>query len=314
MGTKYKMANAPVLLLIFNRPDYTRQVFESIKKAQPARLYIAADGPRKGNEQDIQLCAETKAVVEQIEWPCEVKRLYRKENLSCDFAIIDAVNWFFSFEEYGIIIEDDCKPAVSFFEFCTVLLDKYRNDENIAMISGTSFLNNRISEKYNFFKGDFMYTWGFATWKRVWKDIDFYKKIDIPAAEKSLMQRYDHNRLYVEYHIQILRNAEKEPIVYWDYSFFIHNLQKGMVGIIPTVNLISNIGNSGTHFSDSKSLLLNTVIQEIYIGADFSETGITLSKSQKKKIMKTIVQKIYPVGFRNRMYFLKQRILGFFKK
>lgn len=308
------MLNTPVLLLIFNRPDYTRQVFESIRKAKPAKLYIASDGPRKDRPEDISLCAETKAVVEQIDWPCEVRKLYRAENMSCDFAIIDAINWFFSFEESGIILEDDCLPAVSFFKFCEILLEKYQEDTQMAMIGGTAFYNKRISSKYNFFSGDFMYTWGFATWKRVWSDIDFYKKIDLAEAESNLMQRYDNNELYVRYHLDILKNAQKEPIVYWDYSFFIHNLKKGMVGIIPSINLVSNIGNTGTHFVNSNSMLLNTQIEELEIGEDFQDTGSSLTPSQKKKIMKTIIQKIYPVGWRNRLYFIKAKVMKMFGK
>lgn len=307
------MLKTPVLLLIFNRPDHTRRVLDSIRKAKPERLYIASDGPRKNNKQDERLCAATKEVVEHIDWPCDVKRLYRNENMSCDYAIIDAVNWFFSMEDEGIILEDDCIPSVSFFQYCSLLLEAYRNNPDIAMISGTLFYNKELTSKHNFYISDFMYTWGFATWKRVWTDIDFYRKIDYKIAEQCLMKRYNNHALYVESHLRILRDAEKEPIPYWDYSFFIHNLCKGMSGIIPNVNLVSNIGNSGTHFIDSKSLLLNTPIHELTIKENFLSTVGTLTESHKKKIMKAIVQKIYPVGIKNKLHLLKKKLSSMLK-
>ena len=307
------MTDVPVLLLIFNRPDYTARVFETIRKAQPTRLYIAADGPRAGNSEDIRLCAETKAVVEKIDWPCAVKRLYRTENKSCDFAIIEAVNWFFTMEESGIILEDDCIPAASFFEYCRILLEKYKNDTQIALISGTVFYNKTISAKHAFLKSDLMFTWGFATWRRVWQEIDFNKKPDLPAAKALLMQRYNQNEWFVQYHMDILTKAVKEPIVYWDYSFLMHNLATNKTGIIPTVNLVSNIGNSGTHFTNSKSLLLHSVVHEINITSDFDRKEGILSPAQKKKLIKNIVQKIYPVGWRNRLYLWKEKLWNLVK-
>jgi hypothetical protein len=307
------MFETPILFLIFNRPNTTEEVFERIRQIKPKYLFVAADGPRIHVEGEIELCNKTRAVINNIDWDCDLKLLFRKENLGCGKGPSNAINWFFNYVENGIILEDNCLPAVSFFDFCSILLEKYKDDQQIGLISGTIFYDKRISDKYNFFTGDFMYTWGFATWKRVWTEVDFSQKIDNKEAAKWLVERYDNNKLYVEYHLNILNNAEKEPIVYWNYSFFMHNIRKGRVGVIPTVNLVSNIGNSVTHFTSSKSLLLNTGIQEMKFGADFLQTGGTLTISQKKKIMTAIVQKIYPVGFKNKMHIQKRKVLGWLK-
>jgi hypothetical protein len=207
---------------------------------------VAADGPRIHVEGEIELCNKTRAVINNIDWDCDLKLLFRKENLGCGKGPSNAINWFFNYVENGIILEDNCLP----------------------------------------------------------------QKIDNKEAAKWLVERYDNNKLYVEYHLNILNNAEKEPIVYWNYSFFMHNIRKGRVGVIPTVNLVSNIGNSVTHFTSSKSLLLNTGIQEMKFGADFLQTGGTLTISQKKKIMTAIVQKIYPVGFKIRCISRKEKYLA----
>ena len=125
----------PVLFLIFNRPDTTRQVFNEIRKAQPAQLFVAADGPRKDRDSDFELCKKTREIVRQVDWDCEVFTRFQEENLGCKRAVSSAIDWFFSNVEEGIILEDDCVPDQSFFPFCQELLEKYRHDERIMMIS-----------------------------------------------------------------------------------------------------------------------------------------------------------------------------------
>ena len=110
--------DTPVLLLLFSRPDTARRVFETIRRARPTRLYVAADGPRPGHPTDAQRCAETRAVVQEVDWPCEVFTLFQEHNLNCGRAPVTALNWFFEHEPEGIILEDDCVPAPSFFPFC----------------------------------------------------------------------------------------------------------------------------------------------------------------------------------------------------
>ena len=108
----------PILFLIFNRPDLTRQVFRTIQEQRPARLYIAADGPRPHKSGEDQLCGETRSVVEEVHWECDVRKLYREENLGCGRAVSEAITWFFNQEREGIILEDDCLPDASFYPFC----------------------------------------------------------------------------------------------------------------------------------------------------------------------------------------------------
>jgi hypothetical protein len=123
-----------VLFLIFNRPDTTLKVFEQIRIAKPSRLYVAADAPRQGISSDVQLCKQTRAIVKNIDWECEVKTLFNKKNAGCRDGVSAAITWFFDNEEEGIILEDDCLPANSFFEFCDTLLEKYRSDTRISIL------------------------------------------------------------------------------------------------------------------------------------------------------------------------------------
>ena len=135
------MFNTPILFLIFNRPDLTKQVFDKIREIKPLHLFIAADGPRGDKYEDQELCRKTKEIVSLIDWECEIKTLFRDENLGCGRAVSEAISWFFEHVEEGIILEDDCLPSSTFFNYCEILLEKYRWDNNIMHIGGTNFQN-----------------------------------------------------------------------------------------------------------------------------------------------------------------------------
>ena len=105
---------SPVLFLVFNRPVPTKQVFDRIKIVKPPRLYIACDGPRDRNHLDLSYVEQVRMICSEVDWPCDVKHLYRDTNLGCGLAVSTAIDWFFSYEEEGIILEDDCLPSDSF--------------------------------------------------------------------------------------------------------------------------------------------------------------------------------------------------------
>ena len=163
------MFDVPILFLVFNRPETTHQVFEAIKKQRPKYLFVAADGARTDKEGEAAKCEEVrKLILENINWACEVKTLFRNENLGCGLAVSQAITWFFEQVEEGIILEDDCLPSGSFFSFCSVLLERYRNDEKVFMIGGFSLLPENTKSKYDYFFNTFGGIWGWATWKRSW--------------------------------------------------------------------------------------------------------------------------------------------------
>lgn len=162
--------------LIFNRPSITQNVFDQIKKIKPLFLFVAADGPRQEIEDDKINCELTKDIIKQIDWDCKLKTLYREENLGCGFAVSSAISWFFEHVEEGIVLEDDCLPEISFFQFCSELLTLYKEDEKIYIISGTNMQNGINRGNGSYFFSNYPITWGWASWKRAWN----YFNHDIP--------------------------------------------------------------------------------------------------------------------------------------
>lgn len=180
----------PVLILIFNRADLAKIVMQSIKNAKPERLYIAADGPRKSKDGEDILCRETReGVMNEIDWDCEVKTLFRDENLGCGVAVSGAINWFFQHEEMGIILEDDCCPHPSFFSFCENLLHYYKNDTRIMHISGFNEQLPTTSE-HSYYFSYYPNIWGWATWRRAWNHYQFAVTPPDSSLEADIVSTY----------------------------------------------------------------------------------------------------------------------------
>ena len=247
-----------VLLVIFNRPDTTRRVFEAIRRAQPARLYIAADGPRPGVADDVLKCRESRKIVESVDWRCEVKTLFHDKNLNCGVAPSSAFTWFFSHEEEGIILEDDCLPSQSFFWFCQELLERYRDDTRVMHIGGNNFLNGWQKDKdYSYYFSRSGHIWGWATWRRAWKHFDF----EITLYRKLKQQDYfDNFFLHWPEKLYRLRKFDKTidrtgKIDWWDYQWdFARYIHSGLA-IVPAKNLVKNLGfgEMATHTRNRKS-------------------------------------------------------------
>ncbi len=241
--------NIPVLLLIFNRPDVTQRTFNSIKAVNPKFLFVAADGPRPGRADDTINCKLTKAIIDQVDWDCEVKTLYREENLGCGFAVCSAISWFFEQVEEGIVLEDDCLPEISFFPFCSELLSRYKEDESVYIISGTNMQNGIIRGDASYFFSNYPITWGWASWRRAWNKFSY----NIPDFEKSFNSGdLDHafqSKREKSYWKTKVKQSETEKKNIWDYQWWFAIWKNGGIAITPNVNLVLNLGfrNTGAH-------------------------------------------------------------------
>lgn len=165
-------ADVPLLMIAFNRPEKTQRVFEAVRAAAPRRLYLAADGPRADVPSDVDRCERTRRVLDDVTWPCEVKRLYQPRNLGCKRGVGAAIDWFLTHEDSGIILEDDCLPAPDFFLFCAELLDRYRDTPEVMMIGGHNPLGTWDAAEASYLFSRTAPIWGWATWRRAWARYD----------------------------------------------------------------------------------------------------------------------------------------------
>jgi hypothetical protein len=235
-------ATTPVLLLVFNRPDTTQVVFDAIRKARPARLYVAADGPREGRPGEKDLCTSTRATATNVDWPCDVHTLFRDRNLGCKVAVSSALDWFFQHEEEGIILEDDCVPDKSFFTFCQELLSYYRTDQRIMHISGDNFQAGNIRGTGSYYFSRYSHVWGWASWRRAWKCYDVTMSTFPRFIQQDGISSIFHTSREKRYWQRILSEVYEGKVDTWDYQWLYALWTHHGLSAIPNANLVANIG------------------------------------------------------------------------
>lgn len=231
-----------VLFLVFNRPDTTAQVFKAIRKAKPLRLYIAADGPRSHREGEAEKVAMVREIATAVDWKCEVKTLFRKENLGCKCAVSGGITWFFEHEEQGIILEDDCLPHIDFFHYCEELLDHYVDDVRVSVITGNNYQNNQVRGNASYYFSRYPHCWGWATWRRSWilyqGDLLFWP--DWRGSDDWINTIPD--RVERRYWERIFNRVYIDEIDSWAYPWTASVWYYHGLTVTPNVNLVSNIG------------------------------------------------------------------------
>lgn len=258
----YKTA---ILFIIFNRPKNTKTVFEQIKKIKPSRLYVVADGPRDKVIDETSLCAKTRSIIKEINWNCQLKTLFRKHNFGCGNSISQGITWFFKNEAEGIILEDDCVPDISFFTYCSNLLEKYRNDTRITHINGLSYIKSPLENNDSYYYSKYFHVWGWATWKRAWEKYDFTIR-SLPnflsaGSIKHIFIEPQLQAFWENYFTQVHNNE----IDTWDYQWVYTNFAYGGLSIMPFKNMIKNIGfgPDSTHTTDANETIKKTKSQDM---------------------------------------------------
>lgn len=246
--TSPTLSSPPVAFIIFKRPDTTQAVFNAIRQVQPKTLLVIADGPRPDRDGEVEKCAQTRAIIDQVDWDCEVLKCYSDVNLGLGTRIATGLSWVFEHVEEAIILEDDCLPDPSFFQFCQDMLDRYREESRIMSVSGCLFAKSPTANSYYF--SHYLSCWGWATWKRAWEQFDFGMPGWQERRAKDWLTDYLGDRAIADLWTQrfdSICDPNRNDI--WSYQFqyacWLHNA----MSIRSNVNLITNvgIGADGTH-------------------------------------------------------------------
>ncbi len=232
----------PVVFIVFKRPDTTEKVFEIIRQAKPEKLFVIADGPRFDRPGEAEKCKAVRAILEKVNWDCEVIKDYADINLGCAKRVSSGLNWVFSQVEEAIIIEDDCIVHPTFFHFCEELLERYRHNNLVMSISAQNVQLGRERTFYSYYFSRYSHCWGWATWRRAWQHFDFDMKHWQEVKSTNLLQDIFMDSQAVRYWTELLQATYDKRIDSWAYRWlFTCWLQSGL-SIIPNVNLVSNIG------------------------------------------------------------------------
>lgn len=233
----------PVAFIIFNRPDLTRRVFDSISRAKPPYLLLIGDGPRLDRDGEVEKVMAAREIVGHIDWPCRVLTNFSEINLGCKTRVSTGIEWVFSLVEEAIFLEDDCLPDPSFFRFCEEMLDRYRNNPRIGMVSGDNFLGNKLTINESYYFSKYFHIWGWATWRDRWCGAYDASILDWPRIqEEGLLTQIEDHGVSEQYWGELFTRVYKGEINTWDYQWTLANWKTRRVSIMPKSNLISNIG------------------------------------------------------------------------
>jgi len=303
----------PILFLIYNRPDLTKQVFEKIREVKPLHLYVAADGPRADKSGDNELYRRTREVVSLIDWECDVKFLFRDENLGCGRAVSEAITWFFEHVEEGVILEDDCLPSITFFKYCEVLLKIYRYNNNIMHIGGTNFQTGFKRGNADYYFSKIPHVWGWATWKNSW--LNYIYSLERYSIEEinEVVIRNTPNKIICDYWLNVFKSIATNAIDTWDYQWQFAIWKNDAISITPQKNLISNIGfsNDATHTHDPLSPASQNEVFNFEIKYLLSKVVVNIKADLYT--YKKIYEIHYPKSWFQKKIYLKNKIKRIFE-
>ena len=241
--------SVPIVLIIFNRPDTTIKVFQAIREVQPKTLFVIADGPRADYPDDYERCQATRAIIQTIDWDCQLLTNYSDINLGCGKRVSTGIDWVFDHADEAIILEDDCLPDLSFFIFCRELLQGFRHDDRVMMISGTNHLGDWKKELQSYHFSLYGGVWGWATWKRAWQHYNYEMKgWENPLVQEKVLEILVDQPQF-EYRKKVAQKLFNQEINTWDYQWTWARCKRAGMSIVPSLNLVSNLGfsQSATH-------------------------------------------------------------------
>jgi hypothetical protein len=240
----------PVAFIIFNRMDTTERVFAEIAKAKPPKLLVVGDGPRADRSGEVDKVATTRAIIKHVDWDCEVLTNFSEVNLGCRLRVSTGIDWVFEQVETAIILEDDCLPDPTFFRFCQEMLERYRYNHRIGMISGDNFQLGRRRNNDSYYFSKYVHVWGWASWRDRWAGSYDVTMAGWPRLrDEGWLDDVVGSKREAAYWRNIFERVHRGEIDTWDYQWLFANWVEGRMSILPAVNMISNIGfdKNATH-------------------------------------------------------------------
>ena len=293
---------SPVLLCVYKLQDTVQRIFEVLRKVKAPQLYISANAPNPAKNED-EKCQAVLSIFDNIDWPCEVHMNVRKEHQPlAGLSLYYGISWFFEQEEEGIILEDDVLPNEDFFEYCDILLEKYRDNERIWSITGRNSFYNPVEYNHSYYFSRFTAIWGWASWRRTWEKYSF-SVLDI--NEQELVEKfneYEFSEDIQRFYLNMLESMKRGEIDTEDFQFQLGMWLDGSYCVTPIVNMNENIGmnrddavHAGQNFPEHKGhhilpLIFNEEIRDNkefdILRCDFLGCKLSKGKLRWKKFKK----------------------------
>ncbi|MGA7750965.1 MAG: glycosyltransferase family 2 protein [Gallionella sp.] len=256
-----EMLNTPVAIFTFNRPQLTERLLGILAQVKPRRILVVSDGPRSHVASDAEKCMVVRRLFDNLDWECRVERNFAESNMGSFPRNSSGLNWVFDQVEEAIILEDDCMPDLSFFPYCEELLERYRDDSRVGLISGNNFLRQSADQKKpSYFFSSYPMTWGWASWRRTWHQVDlnmpYWPQFRDSGKLRQAVFSSSEARYWQSIYDAILERRMNNA---WDYQLILACLKFNLLTIVPSVNLVSNVGFGldSTHSQGANNLVDN---------------------------------------------------------
>ena len=254
---KPALVDAAVAIVFFNRDDSLRDVFARVREARPSQLFLIQDGARAARESDPQDMESCRKIFDDIDWECTVHKNFAEENMGCGRRVSSGISWVFEHTDRAIILEDDCIIEPTFIRFAAELLEKYKDDTRVTMISALNHFEEWDCAPYSYFFTHTGAIAAWATWKRVWDQFDFSVSDIENTYDQKLLTESFHHKYAARARMAVWKSVNEkakagEPIRYWGEQFGYLKYKLGGLCIVPSHSLSSNVGvNSKATFSGS---------------------------------------------------------------
>lgn len=231
----------PVALLTFARPAETARVFDAIRQMRPRTLLVVSDGAREGRPDEAERVAQTRALLDTIDWDCDLRTNFAPTNMGCRRRVSSGLDWVFQQVDRAIILEDDCLPSPAFFQYCAEMLERYQDNPQVMTISGMTYFSgkHRIADSYHFSR--YPLIWGWASWARSWRHYDVDMK-DWPQQKADGLLRAVIGDRLIELQMEDMFDHVHGGFDTWDVQLLYASVKRGGLNVIPVTNMILNIG------------------------------------------------------------------------
>jgi len=241
--------SVPVVIVAYNRPAKLQRLLETLARLRPATLLFVADGPNAARPGDAERVGQTRRLLEQLPWRCELLRLESPTNVGCDTWVPTGLDWAFEQVPEAIVLEDDLIVHPGFFAWSAALLDRYRDDDRIACVCGRNELaswDEANADHVLVHRGSNL---GFGTWRRAWQAT---RRVPLPGPDEPIAAERGAGRIdpAVATHFEWLRTLCRSGVMLgWDTQWELQRALLGALSAVSTRNLVVHGGcdDEATH-------------------------------------------------------------------
>ena len=249
------ITNQALLIVAYQRREEVSQILEVALSAGITRVYAVIDIEKSLDRSAYANQIEMKKVFLKYKNDCEILKVHlRTKNVGCAVSVVTGADWIFKYEDTAVVLEDDCIPESTFFQYCNATVDLLKHDRETMLACGSQFVPSELLFN-NWYKSKYALTWGWFTTSSKWKEISNYftnSQIDI-SNKSSVINLFAWPKYENDYWSAGEVRARRGIVDVWDTILVSYLFSQKKFSILPPAPLVSNVGDDrfATHTHNS---------------------------------------------------------------